>query len=153
MASTRTTDFYQKLGVPETASADDIKKAYRKLAKKYHPDANPNDPGAAERFKEIGEAYAVLSDESKRNQYDAMRKNPFAGFGAGNPRTGPSGTTINMEGLGDLGGLGDIFSSIFDRGRKSARGRPGAQSGRGRDVEYVVEISFMTAARGGRITI
>ena len=122
MASSTTRDYYQLLGVSESASADDIKKSYRKLAKKYHPDANPNDPQAAERFKEIGEAYSVLSDDAKRKQYDAMRKNPFAGFGgmggAGGPRPGPGGTTINMEDLGDLGGLGDIFSSIFDRGRK-----------------------------------
>src|SRR5688500_19984073 len=111
MASTRTTDFYQKLGVPETASADDIKKAYRKLAKKYHPDANPNDPQAAERFKEVGEAYAVLSDEGKRKQYDAMRRNPFAGFGgpaAGGPRPGSGAgggfsTTagVSFEAIGD----------------------------------------------------
>ena len=156
MASSTTRDYYQLLGVSESSSADDIKKAYRKLAKKFHPDANPNDPQAAERFKEIGEAYAVLSDETKRKQYDAMRKNPFAGFGGmggagGGPRPGPGGPTINME---DLGGLGDIFSSIFDRGR-SKRPKTGSstRASRGRDVEYVVEINFVVAARGGRVTI
>jgi len=75
---TATKDYYQILGVPETASAEEIKRAYRKLAKQYHPDANPGDPQAAERFKEIGEAYSVLSDPQKRAQYDQMRKmGPF----------------------------------------------------------------------------
>lgn len=163
MAGSTTQDYYQLLGVPEGASADDVKKAYRKLAKKYHPDANPNDPQAAERFKELGEAYAVLSDEGKRKQYDAMRRNPFAGFGgpgAGRPGGAPGGPGgfhgqegFSFEDLGDLGGLGDIFSSIFDRGRKRQGGRPGPRTTRGRDVEYAVEISFTTAARGGRIQL
>lgn len=164
-------DYYQILGVPEAAGADDIKKAYRKLAKKYHPDANPNDPQAAERFKEVGEAYSVLSDDSRRKQYDAMRKNPFGNFGFGSARPGaqrPGGaaqgtyttgdTTFSFEDLGDLGGLGDIFSSIFDRGgrRKQQRGAAGAagpRSIRGRDVEYLVEISFGVAVRGGKVQL
>ena len=160
MASTAKKDYYQLLGVPEAASADDIKKAYRKLAKKFHPDANPNDPQAAERFKEVGEAYAVLSDADKRRQYDVMRKNPFAGFGRsapGGPTApggGPGTQGFNFEDLGDLGGLGDIFSSIFDRtGRRRRGSGPGATAARGRDVEYHVEIPFETAARGGKITI
>jgi DnaJ-class molecular chaperone len=75
-------DFYQVLGVPDTASQDDIKKAYRRLAKQYHPDANPNNTQAAERFKEISEAHSVLSDPDKRKQYDTMRKyGAFAGAG------------------------------------------------------------------------
>jgi len=160
MAGTTTKDYYQVLGVSDSASADDIKKSYRKLAKKYHPDANPNNPQSSERFKEVGEAYSVLSDDQKRKQYDAMRKNPFANFGygrgaatAGGP--GAGGATqqgFHFEDLGDLGGLGDIFSSIFDRGGKRRRGG-GAQTQRGRDVEYLVEIPFETAARGGKITI
>jgi molecular chaperone DnaJ len=159
MASTAKKDFYQLLGVPEAASADDIKKAYRKLAKKFHPDANPNDPQAAERFKEIGEAYAVLSDDTRRKQYDVMRKNPFAGFGrgAGAPGGTPGGQGapgFNFEDLSDLGGgLGDIFSTIFDRTGRRRRGAPETGPARGRDVEYHVEIPFETAARGGRITI
>jgi molecular chaperone DnaJ len=158
MSSTATKDYYQILGVSESAGADDIKKAYRRLAKKYHPDANPNDPQAAERFKEIGEAYSVLSDADKRKQYDQMRKfGPLGGLGGfgrspGTGQTGPAGDVrFSFEDLGDLGGLGDIFSSIFDRNRR----RPGRETGRtkGRDVEYLVEIPFHVAARGGKITI
>lgn len=150
-------DYYRILGVSESAAADEIKKAYRRLAKQYHPDANPNNQEAAERFKEIGEAYAVLSDAEKRKQYDAVRKNPFAGFartgagaGAGGPGTTAAGG-FSFEDIGDLGGLSDIFESIFARGRK--RGGGAQAKARGNDVEYLVEIPFKTAARGGRITI
>lgn len=166
MPATTGKDYYRTLGVPESASQEEIKKAYRKLAKKYHPDANANDPQAAERFKEVGEAYSVLSDDGKRKQYDTMRKNPFGGFGFGGgpgPRPGGQGpgaapgggAGFSFEDLGDLGGFGDIFSSIFDRsGKRRQPGRGGAaRSARGRDVEYVVEISFMTAARGGKIQL
>ncbi len=79
--ATQTKDFYRVLGVAENASADEIKKAYRKLAKQYHPDANASDPTAAEKFKEVSEAYAVLSDDDKRKQYDQMRK--LGAFGGG----------------------------------------------------------------------
>jgi molecular chaperone DnaJ len=174
-----TKDYYQLLGVADSASADEIKKAYRKLAKQYHPDANPNDPSAADRFKEVGEAYAVLSDADRRKQYDAMRRSPFGGLGgfggfggrpgAGRPGGGPGGPGgpggtgatggfstegFSFEDLGDVGGLGDIFSSIFDRGKRR-QSRPGGASrtARGRDVEYVVEIGFTVAARGGKVQI
>ena len=164
MPATASKDYYQILGVSENASADEIKKTYRRLAKQYHPDANPNDPQAADRFKQVGEAYAVLSDETNRKQYDQMRKmGPFGGFGFG--RGGPQGAPpsgageerFTFEDLGDLGGLGDLFSSFFDRNRRQqqqqrGRGRAGSVA-RGRDVEYVVEISFAAAARGGRINI
>src|SRR5688572_30981409 len=123
-----TKDFYQVLGVGEKASAEEIKKAYRKLAKQHHPDANLNNPQAAERFKEIGEAYSVLSDAEKRKQYDQMRRLGAFGFGeggrAGQPRPGggPGGAqpggTFSFEDLGDFGGLGDLFSSLFDRGAR-----------------------------------
>jgi molecular chaperone DnaJ len=163
MPATTSKDYYQLLGVPESAAAADIKKAYRRLAKKYHPDANANDPQAAERFKEIGEAYAVLSDEAKRKQYDTMRRNPFAGFGGRPGQGGPGGAGtaggahgpgFSFEDLGDLGGLGDIFSTIFDRtGRRRQQRGGGDPVARGRDVEYVVDISFTLAARGGRIQL
>ncbi|MHB1168374.1 MAG: molecular chaperone DnaJ [Longimicrobiales bacterium] len=164
MAATASKDFYQILGVSESATADEIKKAYRRLAKQNHPDANPDDPQAAERFKEVGEAYSVLSDETKRKQYDQMRKmGPLGGFGFGGGAGGqrPSGGATHeerftFEDLGDLGGLGDLFSSFFDRRRQQqqqrGRGRSSAPL-RGQDVEYVVEISFETAARGGKINI
>lgn len=156
-----TKDFYRTLGVAENASADEIKKAYRKLAKQYHPDANPNDEAAAERFKEISEAYSVLSDEEKRKQYDQMRKygafSGFGGAGGGGFRRGPAGAgpatgggTIDFEDLNGLGGLGDLFGSIFDFGKRKSRAQ-GPQ--RGGNVEYAVDISFELAARGGKLPI
>jgi len=120
-------DFYQILGVADSASQAEIKKAYRRLAKQYHPDANPNNAQAAERFKEISEAHSILSDADKRKQYDQMRKlGAFDGFarrpagtgarsgaGAGAPGGFGSGGGFSTEDvdLGDLGGfgLGDIF--------------------------------------------
>lgn len=157
MPAATSKDYYQILGVAESATAEEIKRAYRKLAKQYHPDANRNDPRAAERFKEIGEAYSVLSDAEKRKKYDQLRKmGPFAGFGFGRPGASAGGTAggprVTVEDLGDLGGLGDLFSSIFDFGKR-ARGRGRSAPSRGRDVEYVVEIPFTMAARGGRLPI
>ena len=159
MPATGAKNYYDILGVPEGASADDIKKAYRRLAKQFHPDANPNDERAADRFKEIGEAYAVLSDAEKRQQYDQMRRyGAFGGgFGSrgapGGAPGGAQGFEFSFEDLGDLGGgLGDLFSSIFDRGGRRRRPQ-GGTSERGRDVEYLVEIPFTTAARGGRVTL
>ena len=157
--ATQTKDFYRVLGVSESATADDIKKAYRKLAKQYHPDANPNDAAAAERFKEISEAYSVLSDDAKRKQYDQMRKlGAFGGLGgfrpgAGRPGGGPGapggGPGVSFEDL-DLGNLGDLFGSIFDFGKKR-RGGGGPQ--RGENIEVTVELAFRTAVRGGVVTV
>jgi molecular chaperone DnaJ len=161
--ATQTKDFYRILGVAENAGADEIKKAYRKLAKQSHPDSNPNDPAAAERFKGISEAYSVLSDADRRKQYDQMRKlGAMGGFGGGYPggfRPGgrPSGGTGARPGAGgtftfddlDFGGVGDIFGSIFDFGKRKPRGGPQ----RGENIEYAVDISFRVAARGGRIAI
>src|SRR2546428_6280713 len=118
MASQR--DYYQILGVSETATTDEIKKAFRRLAKQYHPDRNPNNPQAADRFKEINEAHDVLSDADKRKKYDQLRRyGAFAGAGQGYGRGG--GTTpgpdadFDLSDLGSFGGLGDLFSSIFGR--------------------------------------
>ena len=151
-------DFYQVLGVPETATPAEIKKAYRRLAKQYHPDANPNNPQAAERFKEISEAHSVLADADKRKQYDQMRKlgafDAFRRQGAGpgasrGPGRGPAGPAGQGEGFdyNDIGGfgLGDIFSSIFGRGRR--------EESRGESLEAVVEIPFRVAALGGKVPV
>ena len=147
----RTKDHYEVLGVAENASADEIKKAYRKLAKKYHPDANPGDQAATEKFKEVSEAHGVLSDPAKRRKYDQVRK--YGGLGAFT--TGPAGRNdgggFKFEDLSDIGGgIGDMFSSIFDFGKK-----PKEKKGptRGRNIEYLVEVSLRTAARGGKVKV
>jgi molecular chaperone DnaJ len=143
-------DFYATLGVPKDASAQDIKKAYRKLAQQLHPDANPDDKAAEERFKEVGRAYAVLSDPTKRAEYDQARqmlgsgfgrRGGFGGFG------GPGGQRIRVEDLGNLGGdLGDLFGGLFSGGAQPGTGR--RQPRRGRDVESELSIGFEEAVRG-----
>ncbi|HEY2806418.1 MAG TPA: J domain-containing protein [Gemmatimonadales bacterium] len=156
-------DYYKVLGVPEAATADEIKKAYRKLAKKYHPDANPGNKSAEARFKEISEANSVLSDAEKRKQYDRLRKyGAFAGLGqrgggagggAGRtPRPGAPGDGATMEDF-DFGGLGDIFSSIFGGGAGGAEGRTGPGRGGPEAIETVVTIPFRVAALGGKVPI
>src|SRR6266404_7607145 len=111
MASQR--DYYQILGVSETATTDEIKKAFRRLAKQYHPDRNPTNPQAAERFKEINEAHDVLSDAQKRKKYDQLRRyGAFAGAGQGYGRAGGSAggpdADFDLSDLGSFGGLGDL---------------------------------------------
>ena len=143
-------DFYQVLGVSENATPEEIKKAYRRLAKQYHPDANPNNPQAAEMFKQISEAHGVLSDAEKRKKYDTMRKlgafDPGARAGAQAGRGGGGGFSETFD-FGDFGsmGLGDIFSSIFGRGKK--------EEPRGETVEVELEIPFRTAALGGKVPV
>lgn len=152
-------DFYEILGVGEKASADEIKKAYRKLAKKHHPDANQGDAKAAEKFKSIGEAYAVLSDPKKRKQYDQMRRFGSLGFGrGGTQQRGPgmgADPGISFDDMKDgFGNISDLFSSLFDLGKKQPAdaGKTSARR-KGDNVEYVVEIPFLTAVRGGRISV
>ena len=121
-------DYYKVLGVSDTASDKEIGKAYRKLAKQYHPDANP---GSEDRFKEISAAYDVLGDKDKRKEYDEVRRlgpagNPFAGMGG---RTG--GFSTNFQ----VGDLGDLLGNIFGRGGRGGRGAPRPAHGRsGRDA-------------------
>ena len=155
-------DYYNVLGVSATATGDEIKKQYRKMAKKYHPDTNSNDPKAADRFKEISEAYQTVGDAEKRKQYDQMRQlGAFGGFGGGRPGGtsrpgGPMGGSaggINMEDIdiGGLGGLGDLFGSMFGGGAGQRSRSRGPE--RGQDVEATLEIPFRTAALGGTVPV
>jgi molecular chaperone DnaJ len=143
-------DFYATLGVSKDASAADIKKAYRKLAQKLHPDANPGDKSAEERFKEVGRAYGVLSDPKKRAEYDEARRllasGAYGGGFGGFPSGGgfPGGNRVRVE---DLGGLGDLFGNLFGGGRSQPSAR------RGRDVESEVTLGFEEAVRGATIPL
>lgn len=134
-------DLYAALGISSTASDEEIKKAYRSLARKHHPDANAGDPKAEERFKEISHAYDVLSDPDKRREYD---RGPSP-FGNG-PRAGGGG------GGGGLGDFADLFSSIFRTGG-SGRGQRASQPLRGADIEVPVNLSFDQAMRGAQVPV
>jgi len=130
-------DYYEVLGVNKSAGADEIKKAYRKVAKKYHPDVNPGDKEAEAKFKEAAEAYEILSDPDKKAKYDTYGHaafDPNGGFGGG-----------GFGGFDGFGGFEDIFSSMFG-GFGGQRQRTGPQ--RGRDIEKVIDITFMEAAFG-----
>ncbi|HKH94614.1 MAG TPA: J domain-containing protein [Gemmatimonadaceae bacterium] len=158
-------DYYAVLGVPASATQDEIKKQYRKLAAKHHPDKNPNDPKAADTFKAISEAYQTLGDAEKRKQYDQMRQlGAFGGFGGGPRGAGtrggpppPGGPNVRFDefDIGGLGGLGDIFSSMFGGGaaRPGAAGARSRGPQRGQDVESTLEIPFRTAALGGKVPV
>jgi molecular chaperone DnaJ len=135
MAATK--DLYGVLGVPKGASAAEIKKAYRKLAREYHPDRNPGDSDAEERFKEVQHAYDVLSDGEKRKAYDQF------GSADGRARFDPRGFDFGEE--FNLGDLGDLFGGIFNRGRGGAQ-RSSAE--RGADLEVEVNLSFEDSLRG-----
>jgi len=155
-------DFYGVLGVASNATPDQIKRAYRKLAKKWHPDANPGDKSAGEKFKEISEAHAILSDPERRKQYDMLRRyGAFSGAGAGARGAGAGGRARSGGGsrfeefdpgdLGGLGGLGDLFPWIFGGGVGGGKRRGGSE--RGETVETVVSIPFRVAALGGKVPI
>ncbi|MEU4340056.1 molecular chaperone DnaJ [Nocardia sp. NPDC023852] len=147
-------DFYKELGVSSAASQDEIKKAYRKLARDLHPDANPGDTKAEERFKTVSEAHAVLSDPAKRKEYDETRK-LFAGgggYGRGGFTPGAGGGFSQEFNIGDIfgganagdGGLGDLFGGLFNRGGTRTASRPR----RGADVETETTLGFREAAQG-----
>lgn len=169
-------DYYKILGVPKDASEKDIKSAYRKLARKLHPDVNPNDSAAEQKFKEVNEAYEVLSDSDKRKKYDSLGANwkdyesyqraggagePFTWGDAGGRSGGSTYRTVNPEEyeeiFGDLGGASDFFRTFFGGGAagfggggfESRSGRAGGGSSiRGRDLEQPVQITFDEAFTG-----
>ena len=145
-------DFYKVLGVQKDATEKEITKAYRKLARKYHPDANPDDSSAENRFKEISAAYDVVGDESKRTEYDEIRRlGPMGGGFRGSPGGfgggSPSGAGFNFEGVD----LGDILGGVF--GSRGGRGAPGGRGGptgaaKGDDLETRLHLSFDDAVAG-----
>jgi DnaJ-class molecular chaperone len=145
-------DLYKTLGVSESADADTLKKAYRKLAKEFHPDATGGDKRKTERFKDVNEAYAVLSDQQKRREYDRMRAAPVGADGM------PEGfdpnafaQTFGGGNAGGFGDLGDMFASMFgNAGGPFGRPRGGRAHSRGTDMVANLEISFRDAALGGR---
>ncbi|MEW6724548.1 MAG: molecular chaperone DnaJ [Bacillota bacterium] len=133
-------DYYEVLGVGRDASPEEIKKAYRRLARQYHPDVNREDPNAAEKFKEVNEAYEVLSDADKRARYDQFG-HAAAGAGAGG-----FGGFEDFGGFGNFGGVEDIFEMFFGGGGRRSRSRTGPEAGA--DLSYDLEISFEEAAFG-----
>jgi molecular chaperone DnaJ len=147
-------DYYKVLGVPKTATADEIKKSYRKLARKYHPDANKGDTSAEERFKEVSEAHSVLSDPKQRKEYDDARsmfggsfRTPGAG-GAGNFPFDLNDLFGTDTGTGSRGRVGDLFGGMFG-GRTTQQTRPR----RGADVETEATLSFNDAIDGATVAL
>lgn len=144
-------DYYEILGLDEDATQDAVKKAYRRLARKYHPDRNPGDESAADHFKVVQEAYEVLSDEQARRRYDRQRRNPFGAgrdhvtSGGSHFRRTPDGTYVRFDTGDDMdqfGGLGDLFSRMF--GAESTRSAPEPPA------ELSIEISFEQMLKGGK---
>jgi molecular chaperone DnaJ len=159
MATTTKQDYYEALGVPRKASVKDIRTAFRKLARKYHPDLNPGDKAAEEKFKQIQEAYDVLSDTKKRQMYDQYgfysENLPPGGYPGGHEGAGEPGVNFDFGGFdfgGGTGGAGggtsfrDLFSQFFSSGRGHAGMEPEHEPGG--DLEYQIEIGFWDAVRG-----
>ena len=148
-------DYYAALGVGKNAAAADIKKAYRTLAQKHHPDRNKGDAAAEEKFKEVSEAYSVLSDDTKRKEYDEARSLFGSGRLRSNPSSGGSTTTSTFD-FGDLlngagsagGGIGDLFGGLF-----GGAGRRGAQPRRGGDITSDVTLDFAEAVEGATVPL
>jgi len=134
------TDYYKVLGVDRSASAKEISKAYRTLARKYHPDTNPGDDRAEERFKEISAAYEVIGDESSRKQYDEFRRLGGGGFGGFGPQTG--------GGVGDLGDLSDLLGGLFGQSRGGGGRNFGFGPMPGADLQARLTLTFEEAIKG-----
>jgi molecular chaperone DnaJ len=153
-------DYYAVLGVSKDASEKEISRAYKKLAKQYHPDANPGNTAAEERFKEVSAAYDVLGDKEKKTEYDEVRRMVAAGVGpggVGGTGFGPGGGVHFDFGEGGAGGgLGDIFGNLFGRGGGGARGGRGRRPTgpqRGADLETELHLSFVDAVHGVTSTV
>jgi molecular chaperone DnaJ len=144
-------DYYKTLGVSSTADQKEITKAYRKLARSSHPDANPGDTSAEERFKEISAAYDVVGDAAKRKEYDEVRAmGPMMGGGG---RGGPGGFTFQQDG-GGFDGLGDLLGNLFGGGaRRGGGGTRGPGPQRGTDLETELHLSFVDAVQGLTTTV
>jgi molecular chaperone DnaJ len=138
---------YEVLGVPKNASQDEIRKAYRKLVRQHHPDRNPGDASAEERFKEVQGAYDILSEPEKRKQYDT-----FGADGRGRFRPGPGGPGGATFDFGDVD-LGDLFGGLFGRGRGGGGRQQQERGRRGNDVEASVSLSFDDSLRGVEVVI
>ncbi|MDR3111564.1 MAG: molecular chaperone DnaJ [Elusimicrobiota bacterium] len=139
-------DYYDVLGIKKTSSTDEIKSAYRKLALKYHPDKNPGNKEAEEKFKEINEAYEVLSDIQKRKQYDTFGHEGTAGGG------NPFGGGFNADDLGDVfSNMGDIFSDFFGGAKTSKKSK--SYYSRGQDLQRDIELSYLDAMKGIEISL
>jgi molecular chaperone DnaJ len=153
-------DYYDVLGVPQGASEKDVARAYRKLAKQYHPDANSGNKDAEERFKEISAAHDVLGDAEKRKEYDEVRQMVASGVGPGGfgGAGGPGGfgggfQNVRFEDVGDMGGFGDILGNLFGGrgGRQRGRGPAGPQ--RGQDLETELHLDFLDAVHGATTSV
>jgi molecular chaperone DnaJ len=142
-------DYYKTLGVDKKATAEEIKKAYRKLARQYHPDRNPDDKQAEARFKEISQAHDVLGDPEKRKQYDSG-SGPFAGGGAGGPGSGFGGFS-NFD--FDASSMGDILSNLFGGSTSGRRVRTKPRGEKGADLEAQVSITFDQAVAGAQVPL
>ncbi|MFI6993838.1 molecular chaperone DnaJ [Nonomuraea wenchangensis] len=154
-------DYYAVLGVPKTATADEIKKAYRKLARQYHPDSNQGDTAKEAKFKEVSEAYDILSDTKRRKEYDEART--LFGSGVGGQRPGAGGFSFDFGDLfggtaqGQHGGagerLGDLFGGLFNRGGGASTRTTTTRPRRGQDIESEVTLSFTEAVEGTTVSL